>query len=260
MSKIDLHSHSRQRTFLLSDKGIQLSTAKAFVFVEWRRNPIIDRQSLRVLRFSKNVRIPESHRRMERENWVDHSQPSISRIRSSWRRANAIRVAKFPRIHNMADFRWDSEDDGRDAMWTWAVHRSNHSHCNDIVWWSNENTTQKCVLQIPWMWHKMQKDSRTDTGHSSDLDQKRNGTGQICTNRAQNGTMSMNEWRLTSVKSGHPEFRGTSPSERWTLRSTRGGKLSTHFCGDPETVEVVFPTIISVNLLSIYGAVADICV
>ena len=32
VSKIDRHSHSWQRTSLLSDKGIQLSTAKAFVF------------------------------------------------------------------------------------------------------------------------------------------------------------------------------------------------------------------------------------
>ena len=41
--------------------------------------------------------------------------------------------------------------------------------------------------------------------------------------------------------------RGTSPLERLTLRSTRGGKLSIHFCGDPETFEVVFRTITSVN-------------
>ena len=32
-----------------------------------------------------------------------------------------------------------------------------------------------------------------------------------------------------------------------------------HFCGDPQTVDVIFRTIISVNQLSIYGAVADMC-
>ena len=33
-----------------------------------------------------------------------------------------------------------------------------------------------------------------------------------------------------------------------------------HFCGDTDTVEVVLRTIISVNQLSVYGAVADLCV
>ena len=57
------------------------------ILVEGQSNPAIDRPSLRVLRFStvswQNVRIPQSHRRMERENGVDYSQPSISRIGSS---------------------------------------------------------------------------------------------------------------------------------------------------------------------------------
>ena len=38
-----------------------------------------------------------------------------------------------------------------------------------------------------------------------------------------------------------------------------GGKLSIHFCADGETVETVFRTIISVDQLSIYGAVSDMC-
>ena len=60
-------------------------------------------------------------------------------------------------------------------------------------------------------------------------------------------------------ESGHPVFRGTSALERGTLRSTAGGKLSTHFCCDTDTVEVVLRTIVSVNQLSVYGAVADMC-
>ena len=35
--------------------------------------------------------------------------------------------------------------------------------------------------------------------------------------------------------------------------------MSTHFCGDNETVEVILRTIVSVNQLSVYGAVADMC-
>ena len=59
-------------------------------------------------------------------------------------------------------------------------------------------------------------------------------------------------------ESGHPVFRGPSALERGTLRSKGGGKLSIHFCGDPQIVEVVFRTIISVNQLSTYGEVADV--
>ena len=43
------------------------------------------------------------------------------------------------------------------------------------------------------------------------------------------------------------------------LKSKGGGKLSIHFCADPGMIETVFRTIISVNQLSLYGAVADMC-
>ena len=48
-------------------------------------------------------------------------------------------------------------------------------------------------------------------------------------------------------------FSATSPVERGTLKSIRGGKLSIHFFGDLHTVEVVFRTIISVSQISAYG-------
>ena len=60
-------------------------------------------------------------------------------------------------------------------------------------------------------------------------------------------------------ESGHPVFRATSPLSRGTLKSKGGGKLSFHFCADGDTIETVFRTIISVNQLSIYGAVSDVC-
>ena len=60
-------------------------------------------------------------------------------------------------------------------------------------------------------------------------------------------------------ESGHPLFRATSPLSRGTLKSKGGGRISIHFCADGETIETVFRTIISVNQLSIYGAVSDVC-
>ena len=58
-------------------------------------------------------------------------------------------------------------------------------------------------------------------------------------------------------ESGHPVFRTTSPLSRGTLKSKGGGQLSTHFCADGDTIETV--TTISVNQLSIYGAVSELC-
>ena len=60
-------------------------------------------------------------------------------------------------------------------------------------------------------------------------------------------------------ESRHPVFRSTSPLSRGVLKSKGGGKLSIHFCADQGKIETVFRTIISVNQLSIYGAVSKLC-
>ena len=60
-------------------------------------------------------------------------------------------------------------------------------------------------------------------------------------------------------ESGHPVFRAKSPLSRGTLKSKGGGQLSIHFCADGDTIETVFRTLISVNQLSVYGAVSDLC-
>ena len=59
-------------------------------------------------------------------------------------------------------------------------------------------------------------------------------------------------------ESRHPVFRATSPLSRGTLKSKGGWKLSIHFCAGEGTIET-FRTMISVNQLSIYGAVSDLC-
>ena len=43
------------------------------------------------------------------------------------------------------------------------------------------------------------------------------------------------------------------------FKSKGGGKLSIHYCADQGSIETVFRTINSVNQLSIYGAVAEMC-
>ena len=64
---------------------------------------------------------------------------------------------------------------------------------------------------------------------------------------------------ITFAESGHPVFRATSPLSRGVLKSKGGGKLSIHCCADQETITTVFRTITSVNQLSFYGAVAEMC-
>ena len=67
------------------------------------------------------------------------------------------------------------------------------------------------------------------------------------------------EMLLEFAESGHPTFRATTPLSRAQLKSKGHGKLSIHFAADKYTIETFFRIIISVNQLSIYGAVAAIC-
>ena len=67
------------------------------------------------------------------------------------------------------------------------------------------------------------------------------------------------EMLLAFAESGHPTFRATTPLSRGVLKSKGHGKLSIYFTADNPTIETIFRIIISVNQLSIYGAVAAIC-
>ena len=64
---------------------------------------------------------------------------------------------------------------------------------------------------------------------------------------------------LEFAESGYPIFRATSQLSRGRLKSKGHKKLSTHYCADLETIETIFRIIVSVNQLSVYGAVAEMC-
>ena len=64
---------------------------------------------------------------------------------------------------------------------------------------------------------------------------------------------------LNFAEGGHPICRATSALERGELRSEGKGKKSIHFNDAEETIELILRTIISVNQLSIYRALADLC-
>ena len=67
------------------------------------------------------------------------------------------------------------------------------------------------------------------------------------------------EMLLEFAESGHPTFRATTPLSRGNLKSKGHGKLSIHFAADEFTIDTVFRIILSVNQLSVHGAVAAIC-
>ena len=64
---------------------------------------------------------------------------------------------------------------------------------------------------------------------------------------------------LEFAESGHPTFHATTPLSRGFLKCKGRGKLSIHFTADQETVDTIYRIILSVNQLSVYGAVAVVC-
>ena len=67
------------------------------------------------------------------------------------------------------------------------------------------------------------------------------------------------EMLLKFAESGHPIFRATTPLSRGKLKSKGKGKVSIHFSADQDTVDTIYRIVLSVNQLSVYGAVAAIC-
>ena len=64
---------------------------------------------------------------------------------------------------------------------------------------------------------------------------------------------------LNLAESGHPKFRANSALERGESRSKEKGKEVYPLQRLRRNIELILRTIISVNQLSIYGAVADLC-
>ena len=61
---------------------------------------------------------------------------------------------------------------------------------------------------------------------------------------------------LEFAESGHPIFRATTPLSRGQLKSKGKGKVSIHFSADTDTIVTIYRIFLSVNQLSVYGAVA----
>ena len=67
------------------------------------------------------------------------------------------------------------------------------------------------------------------------------------------------EMLLLFAESGHPIFSATTLLSRGNVKSERRGKLSLHFAADQDTIDTIYRIDLSVNQLSVYGAVAVVC-
>ena len=120
--------------------------------------------------------------------------------------------------------------------------------------------TEKAIKKKFWKMPESSKYLREnlvlDSGHLLDQVLKRSGAENIPQGAWDN---IAEEMLLEFTESGHPTFRATTPLSRGILKSKGHGKLSIHFAADELTIETIFRIIISVNQLSIYGAVAALC-
>ena len=142
-----------------------------------------------------------------------------------------------------------------------AIHQNNlkdeSSSCRcSMTSHGDLKTMNRNAHLTPTSFLSMQQDFHQQNEHSSDMDQKRSGILLMIANHKENGCRVAELMMIKLRESGHPVFRALS---RGTLKSKGGGKLSIHFCADGRTIETIFRTIISVNQLSIYAAVSDLC-
>ena len=105
----------------------------------------------------------------------------------------------------------------------------------------------------------LEEDLEQDNGHFSVLVQRK---VVFCQWRYSTRWMGQNGWKddgNTNRKRTPSLSSHENPLSRGQLKSKGGGKLSIHYCADQDTITTVFRTIISVNQLSLYGAVAEMC-
>ena len=87
----------------------------------------------------------------------------------------------------------------------------------------------------------VREDFQQDIGHSSDLDRKK---------------VVFYSWKQTTRRM---EQSRRADDQIWRKQTPNFSVGQLYFCGDEGTIETDLRTIISVNQLSIYGAVSDLC-
>ena len=116
------------------------------------------------------------------------------------------------------------------------------------------------VWQMPESSKYLQRNLVLDNGHLLVQVLKRSGIQGKRIVHKELGIISRTKCCWNSQKADILIFRATTPLSRGTLKSKGHGKLSIHFTADYHpTIETIFRIIVSVNQLSLYGAVTAIC-
>ena len=149
------------------------------------------------------------------------------------------------------------------SSWTkWATHNISEdefSSCRcSMTSYGELKTISRNVLPMPHLCLYLQKDFQHDVGQSSDLDQKRSGILLTTKDHEENGTESLYWWWSNSEKADtqFSEPRVHCPEERSKAKEVEN--IDTLLCRWRYEWNC-FRTNISVNQLSIYGAVSDLC-
>ena len=229
----------------MTDRSVQFATAKTYVFLTqcyvWE---------VSVLNQSKHgkARLNVFWKRIISKNWIG------STGKSRWNSSG-----KFPRIHNVGTARLNPS-----ANLSTSKEGSSSCRCTMTLIGDSEETKkiQARTLVVSGasmrkemvrnsLWSKMcwsflvpRCEKKWYGTHVNKPDGQRDKTAE--------GMM------LNFAESGHPILRATSALERGELKSKGKGVTSIHFNGSDDTIDLILRTIISVNQLGIYGAVADL--
>ena len=128
---------------------------------------------------------------------------------------------------------------------------------NDVVWEFFLPKKELCIANSMTVAGYAKRFS--DSGRFSGLDQKRNGAGRTRTSRKENGRMSLNTCCSTLAKADLPcsVEQVLWNEELWKAKEVETCLFTSVVIN--QTVEGNFCIIISVNQLSVFGAVAVLC-
>ena len=116
---------------------------------------------------------------------------------------------------------------------------------NDISCDRKDNKDECCICEKIWYW------AVVGPGSEKKWYSSENSPQGAWDNIAE-------QMLLEFAESGHPIFRATTPLSRGNHKSKGRRKLSIHFAADQDTIDTIY-RILSVNQLSVYGAVAAVC-
>ena len=225
---------------------------------------IISLQSTKVYVFSDSVlclgkvlQHPECNEAWEKQSCRSTSWEELQRFWGYQRRVDGMRVEYFPRIHNVAALRWSQRSTERLGRSTRSFRRK-----NSFLWKCSMTSSVKVkatknnVSRMQNLWKRLQEDLELVNGLS--LDQVLRKSGILPrTVRKENGTMlrKICFWDLQKVDILSFVQRLHCPEVSWKGK----GKVSIHFAADQDTVDIIYRIFVSVNQLSVNGAVAAIC-